>query len=61
MSDISNNAWSILPTGQSGNVMSPHYRDQAEMYISGQFRRQLSDKEEILSVQRNHSVLNPSN
>ena len=26
------NAESILPTGQSGNVFSPHYDDQAAMY-----------------------------
>ncbi len=36
-------ALSILPTGQSGNVMSPHYDDQAQMFVNGEYRtRQLN-------------------
>ncbi len=31
-------AWSIIPTGQSGNIMSPHYSDQARMFNSGEYR-----------------------
>jgi penicillin amidase len=38
---------SINPTGQSGNFMSPHYDDQALMFVSGKFRKQLMDKEII--------------
>jgi penicillin amidase len=30
-SDIEN-SWNVLPTGQSGNPLSPHYNDQAEIY-----------------------------
>lgn len=33
-----NEALSIIPTGQSGNIMSPHYADQAEMFIDGQYK-----------------------
>lgn len=44
------NAISILPTGNSGNRMSPHYNDQAEMYIAGEFRKMLMNKAEIDSV-----------
>jgi penicillin amidase len=40
---------SILPTGQSGNIMSPHYKDQAEMFAEGKFRSQLINWEEIES------------
>ncbi len=29
---------SILPTGQSGNIMSPHYSDQAQMFNTGRYR-----------------------
>ncbi|MDA0713958.1 MAG: penicillin acylase family protein [Bacteroidetes bacterium] len=35
---------SILPTGQSGVQMSPHYDDQAEMYIKGTYRPQLMSR-----------------
>jgi penicillin amidase len=28
----------IIPTGQSGNVMSPHYADQAQMFVNGEYR-----------------------
>lgn len=42
-----NESRSILPTGQSGNPFSPHYEDQAEMYIRGEFRKMLINSEEI--------------
>ncbi|MEI2420582.1 penicillin acylase family protein, partial [Arthrospira platensis SPKY2] len=32
---------SILPTGQSGNVFSPFYKNQAEMFVNGKYRGQL--------------------
>ncbi|MEJ2584181.1 MAG: penicillin acylase family protein [Robiginitalea sp.] len=38
---------SILPTGQSGNPFSPHYEDQAPLYIQGKFRKMLLDPEDI--------------
>ena len=38
---------SINPSGQSGNFMSPHYDDQAQMFVNGKFRKQLMDKEII--------------
>jgi len=45
-SDIENSE-SILPTGQSGNVLSKHYKDQAKMYAKGQFRPMLLNKKTI--------------
>lgn len=45
-SDIENSI-SILPTGQSGNPFSKHYKDQAEMYVNGQFRKMMMNKTEI--------------
>lgn len=45
-------ALSINPTGQSGNFMSPHYKDQAEMFVGGKFRKQLMDKEIIIGGDR---------
>jgi penicillin amidase len=38
---------SILPTGQSGNVFSPFYDNQAELYHAGQFRKQRMDRADI--------------
>ncbi|NEN24767.1 penicillin acylase family protein [Cryomorpha ignava] len=43
------NALSILPTGNSGNPLSNHYSDQAEMYIDGDFRKMLMNKKEIVA------------
>jgi len=31
-------SWSILPTGNSGNFLSDHYDDQAEMFVKGEYR-----------------------
>ncbi|MBC8319170.1 MAG: penicillin acylase family protein [Bacteroidetes bacterium] len=39
--------WSIIPTGQSGNVMSPHYSDQAYMFNNGNYRIINTNKEEL--------------
>lgn len=46
-SDVEN-SWSILPTGQSGNPFSSHYKDQAELYNAGKFRKMKMNKEEII-------------
>jgi penicillin G amidase len=48
-SDIEN-SYSVLPTGQSGNPMSKHYNDQAELYNKGQFRKMKLNKDEIIKT-----------
>jgi len=45
-SDVENSI-SILPTGQSGNPLSKHYDDQAQMYVKGEFRKMMMNKQEI--------------
>lgn len=45
-SDIENSV-SILPTGQSGNVFSEHYDDQAEKYVKGDFVKMMMNQQEI--------------
>lgn len=45
-SDVENSV-SILPTGQSGVRSSPHYNDQAEMYVKGRFRKMKLNRKEI--------------
>ncbi|MEX0275207.1 MAG: penicillin acylase family protein, partial [Flavobacteriaceae bacterium] len=47
-SDVENSI-SILPTGQSGNPFSPFYKDQSPLYIKGQFRKMLMNKDTIQS------------
>ena len=55
-----NNTQMILPTGQSGNVKSSHYKDQAELYHSGGYRRTVFDLEEIKADKHiRHLVLIP--
>ena len=48
-SDIENSL-SILPSGQSGNPMSKHYNDQAEMYVQGKFRKMKMNTQEIIKT-----------
>ncbi len=53
------NSISVIPTGQSGVFMSKHYADQAEMYNKGKFRKQMMNKEEIISDCKDKLVLKP--
>ena len=48
-SDIEN-SFSILPTGQSGNPFSKHYKDQAVLYNEGKFRKMKLNKDEIIKT-----------
>ena len=48
---------SILPTGQSGNVFSPYFDNQADMYHSGEFRKQRMDQAEIEGVKIGESYI----
>ena len=52
-------SWNVLPTGNSGNVLSPHYSDQAKLFVDGEFRSQLMNKEEIME-QSKRLVLSPN-
>ncbi len=45
-SDVENGL-GILPTGQSGNVFSPHYDDQAQKYVDGEFVKMKLNQKEI--------------
>jgi penicillin G amidase len=44
--DIENGV-TVSPTGQSGNVMSRHYKDQALMFVEGKTRKMMMNEEEI--------------
>ena len=41
------NGKSVLPTGQSGHLRSPHYGDQAPLHVTGRFRDMMMNKDEI--------------
>ena len=54
-------AYSINPSGQSGNFISKHYSDQAKLYISGKFRKELMNKEEIKKTCKDILYFKPLN
>lgn len=58
LSDLNQN-WGILPTGQSGNLNSPHYDDQALMYNKGEMRPRWMNRADIERVSKNKLLLNP--
>lgn len=41
------NSESIIPTGQSGNIMSDFYSNQAQKYVNGIYRKQRMNKKDI--------------
>ncbi|ADV50899.1 Acyl-homoserine-lactone acylase [Cellulophaga algicola DSM 14237] len=57
-SDVENSI-SILPTGQSGNMLSNHYQDQAKMYVNGEFRKMMMNKEEITATAESVLIFKP--
>jgi penicillin G amidase len=56
-SDIENSK-AIIPTGQSGNPFSKHYKDQAKKYLNGEFVKMLLNEKEI-KKSKNILVLRP--
>ena len=54
--DLSNGE-TTSPTGQSGNVMSPFYADQAEMFAAGKFRKMLMRRDDVEKVVKGKLLL----
>lgn len=50
---------SILPSGQSGYFLSPHYSDQTEKFLNNGFRYQHMNKQEILRESNSPLVIKP--
>jgi len=44
------NAKAIIPTGNSGNFLSKHYKDQAQLYLDGKFIPMLINEETIKAL-----------
>jgi penicillin amidase len=57
-SDIENSL-SVNPTGQSGFFLSDHYDDQADLFNSGKFRKQMMNRKEIENSGRGTLILMP--
>lgn len=49
----------VLPAGQSGHLMSPHYFDQNELWRTGQYRTQPFSREAVVKAQQHRLVLTP--
>ena len=56
-SDVENSL-AILPTGQSGNVFSEHYKDQSQKYLNGEFEKMKLNTSEI-EKSKNILILKP--
>lgn len=52
--------FTVSPTGQSGNVMSEYYDDEAEMYATGKFRGMLMNRDEIQKKTSGKLLLKPN-
>jgi penicillin amidase len=53
------NSLSVIPTGQSGHVLSPHYQDQAPLYNAGKFRPQHMNWQKIEALAEGVLILMP--
>jgi penicillin G amidase len=53
------NSKRILPGGVSGNVMSPHYDDQFNLWLAGKYRPFVLDREDVMKDERYRYVMSP--
>ncbi|UCD77444.1 MAG: penicillin acylase family protein [Desulfobacterales bacterium] len=53
------NSLSVNPTGQSGYFLSAHYADQAHLFNTGKFRKQMMNREEIKNLRKGTLILTP--
>ena len=52
-------AFGVIPTGQSGYFLSDHYDDQAELFNTGKFRRQMMNRDKIEKHSKGTLILRP--
>jgi penicillin amidase len=53
------NSLSVNPTGQSGYFLSAHYADQAHIFNTGKFRKQMMNRAEIKNFRKGTLILSP--
>lgn len=49
----------VLPTGQSGHLGSAHYKDQTQLWLSGQLRPMLWSREQVTAYSKEKLSLQP--
>lgn len=54
-----NNCLAVLPTGQSGHLASPHYKDQTPLWLQGELRPMLWSKVQVLAYSKEKLLLEP--
>lgn len=54
------NGYTVSPSGQSGNRLSKHYDDQAEMFATGQVRKMMMNESEVKKSSSGKLILKPS-
>lgn len=55
-----NSTLSVLPTGQSGNPLSPHYDDQIQLWLHGKYRVLSQNEDEVRSKPHQTMILAPA-
>jgi penicillin G amidase len=54
------NALSVLPSGESGQVLSAHYSDQTSLWLNGAYHTMPLDSMRVLMITKNHLKLLPA-
>ncbi len=49
----------ILPTGESGQLGSPHYKDQIDLYLSGRYRQAWLERRDVEKHAKETLILKP--
>ena len=59
--DLSNTGGSlhVLPTGESGNLKSPHHKDQIDLYLRGRYHTAWNDRREVEKNSEATLILKP--
>ncbi len=52
-------SFSVITSGQSGQRLSPHYKDQTELWLNGEYREMRMNRDEIAQSSSAHLVLTP--
>ncbi len=53
------NSLHVLPTGESGHLKSPNYKDQIPLYLSGQYHPAWPNRQDAEKNSRGTLVLSP--